>query len=579
MANLLRVLVIEDSEADTELLLRELRRGGYAAEFQRADSEETMLAALDGKTWDIVIADYVVPGFGGMEALKLLRDRDMATPFLIVSGHIGEDIAVSAMKAGADDYLMKDRMARLVPAVERALAQAAIRCAHKRANEALCESEERFRQLAEHVGAAFFMFDSPAEDSPGLISYVSPAFEKIWGYPSAILFRNSDELFKAIHPEDRPSVLSHLPQMACENFSAEFRIVAMDLRTKWVHFRTFPVRNNAGKVYRVAAIAEETTERKLAEAQLESNARQLQASVEQLRAIGGELQQRNQELSLARAELEERVKERTAELTAANTELRAEMAERKRLENELLEIAENERRRIGFDLHDDIGQKLMGVSLLLKALETNLAHKQLPEADETRKLQQLIEQVINHTHNLAHCFSSFETHEDDLVARLKQLVVNVRKTFGIPCRLRVSGSPSTVSPDMSLQLSKIAQESVSNAIKHGQATFVQISLSQQNSQLILQIKNDGVPFPVDREPNNRMGLRIMNYRARTVGGTFEIGPDGDSGTLVTCVLPYHNRTSNGKAKSREILPLPLGSSGVASSGVATSLDEPQAVAL
>src|SRR5215216_228847 len=288
MSQPLHVLVIEDSEADTELLLRELRRGGYAAEFQRADSEETMLAALEAKPWDIVIADFVVPGFGGMEALKLLRDRGLETPFLIVSGHIGEDIAVSAMRAGANDYLMKDRMARLVPAVERALAQAAIRNAHKRANEALCDSEERFRQLAEHVGAAFFMFDSPAEDSPGSISYVSPAFEKIWGYPTAILFRNSDELFNAIHPEDRPSVLNRLPQMAKENFSAEFRIVAMDMRTKWVYFRTFPVRNNGGRVYRVAAIAEEITERKLADAQLESNARQLQASVEQLRAIGGE---------------------------------------------------------------------------------------------------------------------------------------------------------------------------------------------------------------------------------------------------------------------------------------------------
>jgi PAS domain S-box-containing protein len=554
MGQPLRILIVEDSQEDTDLLMRELRRAGYDISFQRVDSAETMAQALESESWDIVISDYVIPGFGGLEALALIQERGLSVPFMVVSGHIGEDIAVATIKAGADDYLMKDRLARLVPAIERALAQAEIRMAHKRANEALCESEQRFRQLAENIAAVFFMFEQPTDVSPGSISYVSPAFERIWGYPSAILFRDADEWLKAIHPEDRPRILAHLPQMARANFSAEFRIVGMDLRIRWVHYRTFPVRDQHGKVYRVAAIAEDITERKRDEAQLAANARQLEKTIEELRVTGEELRRSNDELSHARADLEQRVQERTSELTAANAGLRAAIAERKRLENELLEIAENERRRIGFDLHDDIGQKLMAVSLLLKALETNLTNKHVSEAQDTRKVQRLIGQIVNHTHDLAHCFSNLDVEGSDLGAQLKKLVTNVRKTFDINCRLRLTESLPLLPPDITLQLFKIAQESVSNAIKHGKATTVSLALTLEGGELCLQIRNDGVPFPVDREPNNRMGLRIMNFRAHTIGGKLEIRPHGNAGTLVTCTVPFLNGNGNGNGRNGVKLP-------------------------
>jgi signal transduction histidine kinase len=220
------------------------------------------------------------------------------------------------------------------------------------------------------------------------------------------------------------------------------------------------------------------------------------------------------------------------------------MTERKRLENELLEIAENERRRIGFDLHDDLGQKLMGVSLLLKALETNLTHKRLPEADETRKVQSLIHQVINHTHNLAHCFSSLESEGEDLAELFRQLTANARKTFHIAARFRALGQIPSLPADTTLQLYKIAQESVSNSIKHGKAKQVSVLLARRGDELVLRIKNDGVPFPVERGPSNRLGLRIMNYRAHLIGGNLEIRPNGSSGTLVSCSLRCINGQKN-----------------------------------
>ena len=203
-----------------------------------------------------------MPGFGGLEALEIFKGTTVDVPFIIVSGHIGEEIAVMAIQSGADDYLMKDRLGRLIPAIERALSQAEGRRAHAAAAAALRDSEERFRQLAENIGAVFFMFERPTGNSAGTISYVSPAFERIWGYPAASLFWDAQLWFKAIHPEDRRRLKDRLPRMAQGSFNEEFRIVRMDLKLWWIQYRTFPVRNLEGDVYRVAAIAEDITERK-----------------------------------------------------------------------------------------------------------------------------------------------------------------------------------------------------------------------------------------------------------------------------------------------------------------------------
>jgi signal transduction histidine kinase len=284
-------------------------------------------------------------------------------------------------------------------------------------------------------------------------------------------------------------------------------------------------------------LAEDITERKRAEEQLAATAQELQRNVEELTATQEQLRERNEELLQARNGLERRVEERTADLALANAELKEEMEERRRLENELLEIADNERRRIGFDLHDDLGQKMMGVSLLLKALETNLAHKHAPEAGEMRKVQQLVHQVINHTHNLAHCFSALDANGSDVCHQLQTLGENVRKTFQINCRMRVIGDIPGVSGDTVQQLCKIAEESISNAIKHGKATRVSMVLVRRDDDLVLRIKNDGVPFPENHEPSNRLGLRIMNYRAHLIGGALQIKANGGSGTVVICTVP------------------------------------------
>lgn len=147
----LRVLIVEDSMPDAELLLYELRQSGYEPTYEVVDTSEAMDEALEKQGWDIVLADYVMPSFGGLAALDLLKARGIDVPFIVVSGAIGQDIAVAAMKAGASDYVMKDNLVRLGPAIERELRDAEVRLERRRAEEERDRLMEQLRQVNEQV--------------------------------------------------------------------------------------------------------------------------------------------------------------------------------------------------------------------------------------------------------------------------------------------------------------------------------------------------------------------------------------------------------------------------------------------
>lgn len=522
MRQRLKLLLVEDSEDDALLLLRTLRQGGYEPEFLRVETRQAMAAALDQQNWDVLISDYVMPRFGGLDALKLVQEKKLDLPFIIVSGHIGEEIAVVAMKAGAHDYVMKDRLARLVPAIERELREAEVRRARRQAAEALKEEEERFRQLAENIEAVFFTMEAGTEMPLGRLLYLSPAYEKIWGVPRETLLEDSLGWLKGVHPEDQERVKAAVPKILRGEFNEQFRIVRPGQETRWVNLRAFPVCNERGDVYRIAAIAVDITDRKKAE--------------EELRAI-------NEALEEARKHLEKRVQERTAELRMANAELRRQMKERRMLENELLEIAEKERRRIGIDLHDELGQHLNGIALMMKGLELKLEKKGLAEKAEAHKIQSLIFKTIDRAHDVAHDLASVDLDGDDLKSVLSSLVKHTEKVFAVECRAKFcEGTPATGKNIVS-QVYKIAQEAITNAVKHGRAKHVEVELAQAGDKLLLTIRNDGLRFDEPKQSTDRMGLRIMKYRANLVGGTLEIRPQEKEGTVVQCTVPCKGDSS------------------------------------
>jgi len=145
----LKILVVEDSEDDVVLLLRELKLGGYKPIYKRVETAEDMHAAIAEGKWDVVVSDFIMPQFSGLEALEVLKQSGLDVPFIIVSGKIGEDIAVEVMKAGANDYILKGNLARLVPAVERELREAETRTARRAAEEELKRYREHLEELVE----------------------------------------------------------------------------------------------------------------------------------------------------------------------------------------------------------------------------------------------------------------------------------------------------------------------------------------------------------------------------------------------------------------------------------------------
>ena len=159
MSKSLRVLLIEDSEDDALLLLRNLRKGGYEPEYDRVETPDAMRKALAEKPWDLIVCDYKFPCFNGLAALALLKETGIDIPFILASGTIGEETAVAAMKAGAHDYIMKDKLARLVPAVERELKEARSRAERRQAEAALRSSERRLTDIIEFFPDATLIID------------------------------------------------------------------------------------------------------------------------------------------------------------------------------------------------------------------------------------------------------------------------------------------------------------------------------------------------------------------------------------------------------------------------------------
>ncbi len=274
----IRLLIVEDSEPDTELLLREFRKADFNPDYCRVDDKVSLQEMLE-EPWDLVITDYQLPGFDGLSAVMILQQADPNLPVIMVSGRIGEETAVEVMRAGARDCVMKDNLQRLMPVVERELQEAEQRLARRKAEEALRASEQRFSELAENVDEVFWLASPDWTHS----FYVSPAFYDIWGWQAdgdaeAELPRPWRD---AIHAHDLPMIEASI-QQACRDAGKsvefpEFRIIRPSGHVRWIKSRAYPVRDKKGEVVRFAGTATDITSRRNAEESLLRSNRALRA--------------------------------------------------------------------------------------------------------------------------------------------------------------------------------------------------------------------------------------------------------------------------------------------------------------
>jgi PAS domain S-box-containing protein len=202
----IRVLILEDSIDDASLLVRQLQVEGYDPTYERVETAAALRAALTRQTWDLILADYSLPSFSALEALALVHELQLNLPFIILSGTVNEATAVSALKAGAHDFITKGNWARLGPAIARELREAEGRRQHQQAEAALAANERRFRALIEHSADAISLLDADRR-----LIYASPATTRVLGYASEEVV--GMDLSILVHPEDRPAVETLLAEV------------------------------------------------------------------------------------------------------------------------------------------------------------------------------------------------------------------------------------------------------------------------------------------------------------------------------------------------------------------------------
>ncbi|OYW30224.1 MAG: hypothetical protein B7Z47_03825 [Chthoniobacter sp. 12-60-6] len=217
--------------------------------------------------------------------------------------------------------------------------------------------------------------------------------------------------------------------------------------------------------------------------------------------------------------------------------LAAAEADRRRLEQEILQISEREQQRIGRDLHDDLGQQLAGLSIMATMLSRSLASRAAPEVPAAAQITELLKKTVAVTRGLARGLHPVAEEPDGLVSALHDLAARMTALFQIDCQFDCAGAVQVNDNTAATHLYRIAQEAVSNGVKHGQAGHVIISLSADAEGLVLSIKDDGIGIsPLDPQRQG-MGLRIMHYRASMIGATLAIEKQPGGGTCVTCTLP------------------------------------------
>jgi signal transduction histidine kinase len=219
-----------------------------------------------------------------------------------------------------------------------------------------------------------------------------------------------------------------------------------------------------------------------------------------------------------------------------------DVSERRRLEQEILRIGDQERRRIGQDLHDGLGQMLTGIGLISQSLARRMDNQGQAEGKDVGEITALIKEADQFARSLSRSLVPVDLEARGLVAALRRLAGNAERLFRIRCTFEERGDALIHDETTASHLYRIAQEAVSNAVKHGHATEVNIGLASEETLLRLWIRDDGSGFAEDWREHQGLGVRTMAYRARIIGATLDISaPSEDqSGTEITCTLRNAN---------------------------------------
>src|SRR5579862_8794928 len=463
-------------------------------------------------------------------------------------------------------------------------------------SESTPDAEARYRALVEQIPAVVFIAD--LDQCIGQ-AYISPHIEVTLGFSREEWLEDPIRWYQQIHPDDKERWSVEAAQMFLSGtpLRSAYRVIARDGRVVWFHCEAKMIRRKNGRPWFIHGIAFDITELKQTEEALQEERNVVSAILHTVGALVVVLDPEGRIIRFNRAcevtagysfaevrgkcfwdlcvipEEAERFKIIVEQLRMDHSAKDYEtswvtrdgarrliawsstvlpggdgtpayliatgidITERKRLEKAILEISADEQRRIGQDLHDGLGQHLTGIAFMSKVQEQKLAEKGLAEASEAARIVGLVNEAINKTRQLAHGLLPVASDAHGLMSALKRWAAEIEDLFHISCRLRMDHPVLIHDANVSTHLYRIAQEAVNNAIRHGEAKNIEISLSARRGYGTLRIQNDGCRLPENAMNHSGMGLQIMNYRARMIGGSLTVQPGGTFGVTITCEFP------------------------------------------
>ncbi|HKJ43722.1 MAG TPA: ATP-binding protein [Sunxiuqinia sp.] len=502
MKKKIRTLVVEDSEDDALLILHQIKKAGYEVAYERVETSREMEVALEKEKWDIVLSDYAMPHFNGLEALSLLKEAGIDIPFIVISGTIGEETAVKAMRAGANDYLMKGKLKRLVPAIERELREADSRAERTLLEQKQKQAEEKLKILSLAVE------QSPASivitDTDGKIDYVNSKFIAVTGYEyheahgKDLNFLRSNEVSTDYFDEMWHAVTSG------KEWIGELYNKTKNGRRFWELASISPIIDEAGNITHFLAVKEDITK----------------------------IKETEKELIEAKEKAEESNRLKTEFLHNMSHEIRTPINGIMGFSVLLRDMdlsKEKQKRHIEFII-DCSNQLLRIISDILEI--SQLETKQVKARQEKVCLNEL----------LVSLFPIFE-----LKAKEKNIAFSFEKSL--------SDRESTMISDP-VKINKIVSNLLENAVKFTQSGSVEIGYNLRSSLVEIYVKDTGIGinpekqkaifdrFSQEDEGLSRLygglglGLAIARENAELLGGKVRLESEKGKGATFYLTIPY-----------------------------------------
>lgn len=485
----IRVLILEDSEADALLAIQEMKEAGIAFEWRRVETRETFLDALDSFDPTVILADFTLPQFDGRTALQLTRSsRGDDIPFFFVTGTLGEHLAIDLLREGATDYVLKTALGRLGPAVQRALREQTATRERKAAEKAHLEALERYRQVVENATDIVYSLNRE-----GYFIYTNQAGLRLSGYSMGELW--GLQYLDLVVPDHRRRVQRHyirqlLSRTSTSTLEFPFRTKNGDIR--WLEANGALIFEDS-EFRGVHVIARDITEQKAFQAEILN-------TTEQLHALAARLQS----------------------------------------------VREDEQTRIARAVHDDLGQALTALKMDLVWMEKKMAEFS-PAAggilgEKVTSMQSLIDETIRTVRRISSELRPGVLDDLGLVAAIEWQLSEFAQRTGTKASFQNNGRSEDLDSDRANALFRILQEALTNIVRHSSATHVRVTLTTGDGVIEMEVRDNGrgiMPEEIGR--SGSLGLLGMKERAWTFGGSVEIHGRAGKGTSVIACIPVRKR--------------------------------------